>query len=394
MMRTKINIIDKLKKFFKEKWRVLLFSLIVLFSIVFFLFTLGFSTNIAKAELTGSTQIIAIVNRVQEMNNELVSIAVAAIILLIVNIMVGSHNRKKYYPSNYVFMGGLLLTLTYGSIRMIQHSSEAVKMLETSFEEQKIFWEILFIRNQRKDLTFESISGWFDLGYLSAILALIAVVMIGTLIFVAVKILPQIKQREQFVKEQLEKIERGEILVSERVVNMVPTLDVELDLLETEDFEEKPYNKVEKMRYRKNGIGYGLTLLSLGFFLYALFMTITYDTYLAANDRPRIIPNEHIAVDIVLSIGLILMTFLAAEKVKIYEKKWSIGLFVISGINFLRIFYIPLRSLQNGSLPGQYFTLQILIPLIIAIGLTLTAGVISLNKTIKLNAFLKEIGEK
>lgn len=394
MSSKKLTIIEKTKKFFTEKWRVLLFSLIVLFSIVFFLFGLGFSTNIAKAENTGSKEIIAIVQEIQGMNNELVVIGSIGVIFILLNIMLSSHNRKKYYLSNYIGMGGMLLTLAYGSIRMFQHISTSIKLLEKSFVDLKTYWEILFIRNQRSDITLEGVLDWFRLGNVVAILTLVGVICIGTLITVAVMILPKIKAREEEVKILLEKVENGEIKVSEKVVNLVPTLDVELDLLETEDFEEKPYNKTEKLRYRKNGSAYGLTLLSLLFFLLALFNTITYDTYLAANDRPRVMPSEHVAIDIVLAIGLTLMTFLAAEKVKIYDKKWSIGLFVISGINLLRIFYIPLNSLNNGSVPQSYFIIQILIPMIISIALTVAAGVISYIKTNKLQAFLKELGEK
>lgn len=396
MTNIKSNFINSIKSFFKNKWRFLLFASIVLFSIMFFIFGLGYSTNVAKAENSGSKAIIEIVKEIQKANNELVFIGAIVVVFVFLNIMVGSHNRKKYFISNYIYMGGLLVFLSYGAIRMLQHSSYIIDLLKESFSDEtlKLYWEILFIRNQRKDLTLDLIIDWFKMGYTFAALSLIGAVLVGILITVAVLILPKIKEREMYVKNRLDMVERGEIIVSEKVVNKVPTLDLTLDLSDENEVEIKPYNKTEKMRYLKNSLGYTLALLGLVFFLYALFMTITYDTFTSANDRPRVIPTLDVALDIVLSILITLIMFLSAEKVKIYEKKWSYVLLIIAVVNIFRIFNIPLKSLNSESLPVDVFIFNILIPMVISIVLTFTSAVISLSKTTRLNHFLKEIGEK
>ena len=75
------------------------------------------------------------------------------------------------------------------------------------------------------------------------------------------------------------------------------------------------------MRYLKNNLGYGLVMLSLIFFLVALFASITYNSYLyqESNDYPKVLTDMNLAIDIAISIVILLIGFLSAEKVKVYS---------------------------------------------------------------------------
>ena len=60
--------------------------------------------------------------------------------------------------------------------------------------------------------------------------------------------------------------------------------------------------------------------------------------------------------------------------------KWSYGLMIISLINIVRIFYVPLLSYNKGQLPLDVF-IQIALAHSISALLTLVAGFISLDKS-------------
>jgi len=141
--------------------------------------------------------------------------------------------------------------------------------------------------------------------------------------------------------------------------------------------------KVDKMRYQKNNISYRLVLLGMALSVYTLFATIT---------PKAVVPTLSTAIEILLNIILLLMTFLAAEKCRSYDKKWGIYLFIISGIHALRMFYEPLKLYRLGQLTSGQYT--IIVDIIIAtIALYVVAGVITIQKHNALKAHLKEIGE-
>ncbi|MDY0075399.1 MAG: hypothetical protein RBR75_05965, partial [Acholeplasmataceae bacterium] len=79
--------------------------------------------------------------------------------------------------------------------------------------------------------------------------------------------------------------------------------------------------KADKMHYQTNKLGYALILLGLAFSVVALFRIIT---------PTQIIPNHLIALEIVINIILLLLTFLTAERCKIYQKNWAIVSLVIA----------------------------------------------------------------
>ncbi|MDY0209977.1 MAG: hypothetical protein RBQ91_01040 [Acholeplasma sp.] len=141
--------------------------------------------------------------------------------------------------------------------------------------------------------------------------------------------------------------------------------------------------KADKMRYQKNSSAYGLILLGMAISVHVLFSIITPKT---------VVPSITTAAEILLNIVLLLVTFLAAEKCKAYDKKWGMYIFIVAAIHVLRIFFEPSSLLRKGQITGFAFTL-IAIELIATAALFVIAGYITIKKHDKLKAHLKELGE-
>lgn len=141
--------------------------------------------------------------------------------------------------------------------------------------------------------------------------------------------------------------------------------------------------KADKMRYQTNKTGYSFILLGLAISIVALFSIIT---------PPSIIPNLGIAVEILINIVLLLVTFLAAERCKAYSKQWAITSFVIAGIHILRIFYMPTSLVAKGQITYMEF-LWIVIYLIAAAASISFGALITLRKNAILMKHLRELGE-
>ncbi len=154
-----------------------------------------------------------------------------------------------------------------------------------------------------------------------------------------------------------------------------------------------PNIKIDKMRYQTNSLSYVLVMLSVVFSLIALFTLITYDSYGKGKNPLRVVPDYRIGLEIALAITLLLVTFLAAEKVKYYDRFWSnYGLFILAGINFFRIFNIPLYADKKGWIPNQVM-INSIIEFIISVVLMLLAGIIAMRKVNLLKNYMKEIDD-
>lgn len=94
------------------------------------------------------------------------------------------------------------------------------------------------------------------------------------------------------------------------------------------------------LRYKKNKLASTFALLGLAFnCLYFLLL------YAMPKEEFRTIT---IGFSIVLTLVILLITFLSSEGVKGYNKKFSIVLLVIAVIQILRIFYYPLKGIQGN----------------------------------------------
>lgn len=150
--------------------------------------------------------------------------------------------------------------------------------------------------------------------------------------------------------------------------------------------------KVEKMRYQNNSIAYGLVMLSALTGIIALFTLINYDEFDAENAL-RVVPDLRIALEIGLGIVVLLSTFLAAEKVKYYQRNWAFfGLPILAVVNFLRIFNVPFYALEKGWIPGNIMMASIF-EFAITVVLLVIAAVISIIKVQKITHYLKELNK-
>ena len=149
--------------------------------------------------------------------------------------------------------------------------------------------------------------------------------------------------------------------------------------------------KADKMRYQKNSSAYGLVLLSLVSGMIGLFTLINYDQFLTVGTNMRVVPNLRVGIEIMLGIIMMLMTFLGAEKIKIYEPKWSFyGIFILAGLNVFRIFNLPIYAKSQGWIPTGTMV-AVMIYYAVTAGLLIVAGVISTRKVIILRKHMKEL---
>lgn len=150
---------------------------------------------------------------------------------------------------------------------------------------------------------------------------------------------------------------------------------------------KRPIN-VEKMKYQTNSLASAITLLSLGLSVIAMFTMITYDSF-GAGEGLRVAPDHMVAIEIGMGIVTMLLTFLAAEKVKYYDRKWScFGLFVLAGIDLFRIAFLPTYCLEKGWIPVSVYQSTVTL-FALAAALLIAAGAISTAKVALLDRFSK-----
>ncbi|MBE0701440.1 MAG: hypothetical protein IH571_07115 [Acholeplasmataceae bacterium] len=149
--------------------------------------------------------------------------------------------------------------------------------------------------------------------------------------------------------------------------------------------------KVDKMRYQKNASAYTLVLFSIALSIIALFQLINFDVFQVSIGAQRVIPDIRIGIEILIGIVMMLTMFLAAEKIKFYDRIWStMGLFVLAGINFARVFNIPIYAYDKGWIPANVMVTA-MIEFAISGALLVVAGIISTRKVILLHHYMKEI---
>lgn len=94
------------------------------------------------------------------------------------------------------------------------------------------------------------------------------------------------------------------------------------------------------LRYKKNKLASSLALLGLVF-------NCLYFLLLYAMPKTEF-QTAAMGLSVVLTLVVLLTIFLSSEGVKGYNKKFSIVLLVVAAFQILRIFYYPLKGLQNN----------------------------------------------
>lgn len=153
-----------------------------------------------------------------------------------------------------------------------------------------------------------------------------------------------------------------------------------------------PYDniKVDKLRFQYNKLSQLLVLLGLGFVTIGMFLLITFNNY-SDDNQIKVIPDFYIAIDIVFGILNLLVLFLASEKVKYYDKNWSLfGVFIMAVLNLVRIFLTPLYAFNKGWLTSGRLT-TIIILLALGVVSLVASGIIATRKYLLLSNHKKEL---
>ncbi|MBR3617381.1 MAG: hypothetical protein IKN46_01760 [Acholeplasmatales bacterium] len=175
-------------------------------------------------------------------------------------------------------------------------------------------------------------------------------------------------------------------------------------------------NSVEMMRYRNNKLAYSLGLGGLAFGVLASFIIL--------NSMAAI--TVQVILCIFLNIFMLLAGFLACERTKTYSKNGSIFLGVLGAINVLQIFWLPLtiittynkwnsitdvnekssygrenvgaviteggaNSIHWLSTSGNFRGILAIVFLVISAALYISAAVIGVMKSNKLNNYLDSL---
>ena len=410
--------VDKFVTFLKTKWQSNLFIFIILVSVSTLLYALSFATGYAQADAFGprdpmTGEIIDLITvYAHNFNQTILWISFITVIVLIITMMFGSVNRKKYYWTNYT----TIIILAVGLFAFAIYTTVMLPLLHVQFTESfnnpehmlGIFgsWNTVFTQTGFSEQTIYTT---FGIGYLLLIMTYLATAG-AVVIFVK-----QFKNRNVKVttySEMMAMIEDGSVVVDDTMAKP-QDIDMESVNIDIKKHKEVMDMSVDKMRYQPNKSSYLLALLSVVFILIAGFISITFVEYGTGDyNVALVIPDIWTALDILLIIFVFLITFLCAEKMKSYKLGYAIGMMAIAVLNLARIFYLPLMNHitylnsvtewnELGNPPGFVFEglatgsfWLVIISLVIGIALQAAAGVIAYQKTKKLHKHIRELGER
>ena len=206
-----------IKRFISNNWKLLCFIIVVLLSILSLINALGFSTAWAYADVLTPQEIKDLLVYTQSVNDILVIGSLLLLGLVVVNLGLGSHNRKRYYWTNYVFVS-LLAAVGIGlGAYMMYQSSALAPWFDYLFGKYDTEWRIMLFRNIHKlnlpELGFTYV---YDSLIQTSLIGISSIVSgVFGLIMVTVSALEHKTHvaRECYVKERLEKIEKVKYLL-------------------------------------------------------------------------------------------------------------------------------------------------------------------------------------
>lgn len=108
------------------------------------------------------------------------------------------------------------------------------------------------------------------------------------------------------------------------------------------------------LKYKSNKLASTLALVGIAFS--ALYFCLLYA--LQSSTDGYFTSTWKIGFSVILTLFSLLITFLASEGIKNYNKKYSIVLLVLAVVQIIRIFGLPLEALRAGGLllNGYFFT--------------------------------------
>ncbi len=161
--------------------------------------------------------------------------------------------------------------------------------------------------------------------------------------------------------------------------------------------------RTDVFRYKRNKLASGLALLGLfiNCLYLMLFYGLNYQTY----------ANPLIGLSVLCNLVVLLVTFLASEGVKVYNKKYCWLLLAVAVVQIVRIFIYPLDIARGGGTlfdPGtnvisvRYFgatlgpaslSAILIIYLVLSAGCILASAVIGYIRAVQLESFNKGLAE-
>lgn len=406
----------KFSNLIKENWMPIVYGLIILVAIVMLVYALGYSTPWGRGHTNSAVS--GIVNQARVANIQLVQATLILLVALLIGLGFGSHNRKKYYLSNYIIMAIIIASLVYVMYTFISsyntlrptfyHSlyEDAVTMGDRGWP--RYFYATAGIRVYENGVDLGAMAA-FEVGRVQLLNSLdftIYVLIAGGVAFAG--LIAIIVSRVLLIKEQKARVTYRQDIIAQADAKILEATDIvyntkaptativsedlNLELVGQIQADNLELTKVDKLRYQNNKLSYNLILLSILTFLYALFTTINYTTGSGNTTDMMVRPDVYVALFISLGIIMLLLTFLTAEKVKTYIVNWNYIAFVLGGIHILSIFLVPLYLFNKQELPGKEYTIVIIF-YVISATLAILGGVIGVIKTRALRNHLKEIGE-
>lgn len=155
-------------------------------------------------------------------------------------------------------------------------------------------------------------------------------------------------------------------------------------------------------RYKKNKLAANLALLGLVFnCLYFMLLYGIKASTAGENNDVTWFANITMGFSVILTLIVLLVSFLASEGIKGYNKKYAYVLWVLAAFQIFKIFGYPLYGLQNDLLQVNYFWLNptesvtefviLVIYLVASAGCYVASGVIGYLRAIDLEKFVLAI---
>ena len=157
----------------------------------------------------------------------------------------------------------------------------------------------------------------------------------------------------------------------------------------------------EKLRYQPNKISQLLVILGMAFMTFALFKVINVYRFVSDTTVGIINPKMSIGIEILVSVGIMLLSFLASEKFKSYDYKWGFVGIGLTIYPIIKIFMFPLslnktmiqlEEIGQGGKTNPTVWLWTVIGSLIVSALFYGAGtVIAMIKNNQLREYYKEL---
>lgn len=157
----------------------------------------------------------------------------------------------------------------------------------------------------------------------------------------------------------------------------------------------------EKLRYQPNKKSQLLAIIGMALMTFALFKVINVYRYVNTTTTGIITPTIWVGIEILVGIGVMLLSFLASEKLKSYDRNWAfVGIF-LTVYPLAKIFMLPLslnKTMRQMIASGDVikynptvWLVTVITVLVLSAVCYAFATVIAFKKTNQLEQYYKEL---